>query len=317
MKRGKRRGGRLDVAMAALVAFAAGFAVIAMPATILTGLTGWTRLALLLPAGAGARPALASLAVIAVFLPVFLTLRRIGGRPHNTRRADVPPAEQPRLRRADMHPDAPSCRPIFAGADLGAPLPPVEAAIQPSEAERAEWMRPMPAFLEASEPEPEEEEEEEEEPLILTDVAPSADRPEAAEPPRIWPEIVDLAALAGMPHATPPSPSERMTDSPEPAASDDIAGPVEPVDEQADFQEDEAGASELAWIASRLPRPQARQADDTTVSGLIQRLEIGLIRREHAAAAEAAGGEPHESDDAVEARLRDAVGALRSMAGKA
>src|SRR5688500_325723 len=94
-----RSGGRrsLDAAMAALAALSAGFATFAMPAAIFHDLFG-----------AAPRLPVVGGAAALTFAIIFAFLRALERLPGGARRrsAEVP-AEPPRLRRADAHPDAP------------------------------------------------------------------------------------------------------------------------------------------------------------------------------------------------------------------
>jgi hypothetical protein len=162
------RGSALDLPMAVLAGGATGFFVFAMPAALFERLIGATGLAAVVsaaqpPLGDTARLAFVAVAALASFGAVWLLLRKLGT-PAVTR---VPEAsvdistEAPRLRRADMHPDAPSRRPIRAASDFGVPFDSVTRErgepVDVSEIENvdfdAEWERPAPAFLTAAEQE--------------------------------------------------------------------------------------------------------------------------------------------------------------------
>ena len=94
----------LDAAMAAFAAGAVGFAGFVMPAGIVV------------PGGQVGRAAISLGAALATFFGVLLLLRAVGG-PTRLRKSG-----SLRLRRADMHPDAPARSPILAARELGVPL---------------------------------------------------------------------------------------------------------------------------------------------------------------------------------------------------
>jgi hypothetical protein len=92
--------------------------------------------------------------VFAFALLLLRFLDRFAARPARAAPVFVPEPETPRLRRRDLHPDAPVCRPISATRDLGEPAPPT--AVAP----RATWLPdPEPDAAPAAEvqaaPEPE------------------------------------------------------------------------------------------------------------------------------------------------------------------
>jgi len=135
----------LDVPMAAFAAMALAFVAYAVPEDILTGLVQSSGLASILPAaepplGTTARLMLGAVCAALGFAIVYALMRLIdrASKPSRPRRKPARPAEDvepdlaeaeaPRLRRWDVHPDAPSRRPIFAASDVGEP----EAAFSPA-----------------------------------------------------------------------------------------------------------------------------------------------------------------------------------------
>ena len=133
---GAKRGSRLDLPMAVLAALAVGFVAYAVPAALLADAVAATGLPSILPAaapplGATARLSLVTAGALAAFLGTWLLLRALGGRAPIRLRAEpeaIPAA--PRLRRADLHPDAPAPRPLRVDLEFDEP----EAA-EPDEAE--------------------------------------------------------------------------------------------------------------------------------------------------------------------------------------
>ena len=110
------RGQALNVAVAALAALALAFFVFAMPAEIFRAVAG--------AVGIGSRAVAMAGGAAVTFALVFLFLRALDRLPRKARSAPIElPAEPPRLRRADAHPDAPARVPVFARHELGDPLP--------------------------------------------------------------------------------------------------------------------------------------------------------------------------------------------------
>ncbi len=130
VKAASGRGGKVstDAFMAAFASLSVGFALFAMPADLFESLFGASiRIRIII----GGAPV--------TFAAVFALLRALERLPSGgQRRSAEIPAEPPRLRRADAHPDAPSRLPIFARHELGAPLP----AEQPEGDERREAVEP-------------------------------------------------------------------------------------------------------------------------------------------------------------------------------
>lgn len=158
----------LDMPMAGLAAMSVAFVVWAMPDAFFAGAVSLTGLPALVPAAAPplgdtARIGVALVAALATFAAVWLVLRALGdpGRIRRVARPHPEMAGAPKLRRADVHPDAPPRRPLFARHELGTPLDervfeaaPAHAGDAPEESvlELDELARFTPA---ASVPEPE------------------------------------------------------------------------------------------------------------------------------------------------------------------
>src|SRR3546814_3477289 len=130
--------------MAALAALSVAFVAYAMPDPLFADAVAASGLPSLLPAaqpplGTTARLAVVAPAAIVAFLLTWAVLRALGkGSSPVRREQDVEEAGMPplRLRRADVHPDAPLRRPLVAGLELGEPMPAEDAG---------EWERPVPA----------------------------------------------------------------------------------------------------------------------------------------------------------------------------
>lgn len=144
-QRGASRGS-IDLPLALLAGLSIGFVGFMLPSDILSRIVETSRLPEILPAaapplGAKARIALAVAAGGGTFAAVWLLLRMLGRKPPEPKaRAwadlDVEP-ETPRLRRSDVHPDAPARRPILAARELGEPAPAPAPEPAPAEAEAA------------------------------------------------------------------------------------------------------------------------------------------------------------------------------------
>lgn len=126
----------LDLPVAALAGLAVAFLAFAMPSDLLERLVGATGLPSLLaaaepPLGMKARIAFGLVGAAATFAIVLMLLRLLdrGG----AREREPEPAMEVqdlalRLRRRDVHPDAPAPRPISAASDFGEPEPILDEA---------------------------------------------------------------------------------------------------------------------------------------------------------------------------------------------
>jgi len=77
---------------------------------------------------------------------VFVTMRMLDRAGRNRARPEPEfDEETPRLRRRDLHPDAPVCRPISATRDFGEPAPPLRPAEPPVPTWLAEPAKPLEA----------------------------------------------------------------------------------------------------------------------------------------------------------------------------
>lgn len=207
MTRGLARNA-FDLPVAALAGLAIAVIAFAMPAELLGRLVSATGLPHLLaaaepPLGLKARGMIGIAGAAAAFGLVYMLLRLLdrSGREKAKPEPEMD-EERPRLRRRDLHPDAPVCRPISATRDFGEPAPP---PLRRSEPPAPSW------FSEAEQPNEEDEQpaptwsDEPDEPLELTDrhapawlaeAEPEAE-PEAAPPPE--PESRPEPANASLP----------------------------------------------------------------------------------------------------------------------
>ena len=188
VRRGSGLRFSLDLPMAGLAALSVAFVAYAMPDAFFADAVAGTGLPAILPAaapplGQTARLSVILAAALGTFVLIWLVLRAIGSRPSEpsvrARPAEVP-ADPPRLRRADFHPDAPSRRPLFAGLDLG----------EPAEAETSD----LPRFLR---PEPVEEAEEAQDWLELTDA--EMVQPEIEDIPHVETYVEEAAEAEALP----------------------------------------------------------------------------------------------------------------------
>ena len=261
----------LDAAMAAFAAGAVGFAGFVMPAGIVV------------PGGQVGRAAISLGAALATFLGVLLLLRELGG-PTRLRKSG-----SLRLRRADMHPDAPARSPILAARELGVPLD--ELALDAHTAEAID--------LEAAEDD--------------------AEREHA--PPGFTP------AEGGMPATAEALPKNGLpfwiADDAPPEVAEIVAGPPDSNEVVAEIAtpppmpfwvEEPPGATPAAGeLLLDQPEPVLRLADEPTLGAPGDRLETGVLRRKRGGRAAAQAAE-REQDRALEDRLRGAISDLRRMA---
>ncbi len=138
----------LDLPVAALAGLAVAFAAFAVPSDVLAELIGVTGLPEVLPAaqpplGTTARIALAAGGALTVFALAFLLLRWLDRFAASAPAVRPAPAEGPRLRKRDGHPDAPAVRPISALRDFGEPASPLAVKRRAEPAEAVEFPEPF------------------------------------------------------------------------------------------------------------------------------------------------------------------------------
>jgi hypothetical protein len=159
-------GGRyaLDVPVAALAGLSVAFLAFAVPGDTLAEIMGSTGLASVIPAaeppfGLKARLGIGAAGAVAVFAAAFMFLRwldRLGTR--SAENGEPVEREAPRLRRRDLHPDAPPRPPIMATYEFGEPEYARPSAVElrkPAAPEaQDEWLLDEPVPFDAPEPEP-------------------------------------------------------------------------------------------------------------------------------------------------------------------
>jgi len=218
MTRGLGRNA-FDLPVAALAGLAAAIVAFAMPADLLGQLVSATGLPQLLaaaepPLGLKARGAIGIAAAAASFGFVFMMMRMLD-RAGRTKHMPEPEIDEdaPRLRRRDLHPDAPICRPISATRDFGEPAPPPlrhpdpEAQIWCEEPESPSEALEAPAAPDARE-------------------APDADQQAAPSWSASLEEPLELAdhhVPAWLPDAAPQAEAEKDEPKPEPVTEASLA----------------------------------------------------------------------------------------------
>lgn len=167
-----RKTSPIDLPLAAVAALAVGFAAFVMPEGLLSRIVEASQLPSILsaaqpPLGTTARAGVSAAAALATFGTVFMLLRMLGGSARKVpkRQAardhapmfevdEVDHTSTPRLRRADVHPDAPARRPILAARELGEPDLRMPAPV-PAAAETFAAPEPEPELEPVPEPEAE------------------------------------------------------------------------------------------------------------------------------------------------------------------
>lgn len=151
----------LDVPVASLAGLAVAFLAFAAPADLLASLVGATGIASIIPAaqpplGLTARVALGAGGSVVVFGIALLVLRwlgRVGTKPAEAEAEETPEPVTPRLRRRDIHPDAPARAPLLAVHELGEPALELNQAAPEPEPEPEPLPQPepdpLPEFVQA------------------------------------------------------------------------------------------------------------------------------------------------------------------------
>jgi len=282
----RTRGSALDLPMAALAGGSVGFFAFAMPADLFERLVGMTGLPALVPAaqpplGDTARLGFVAVAAVAAFGLVWLLLRKLGKAPAAPKPlAPETPAEvsnePPRLRRADAHPDAPARHPLRASTDFGVPLDtvtsdergePIDVSVVENVDFDAEWARPAPSFLQASNEAAEPAEDE----LHLDETG--MGEPTAGE---TYDAVYDSgptakAAPTDVPFWLPNGMDVQAEDEPDSEHSDEITPSASP----------DAGAVLPFWAQQSAAETNEDVANspEPSLDQLSNRLEGGLIRR--------------------------------------
>ena len=316
-KLAETRGGMPFVLfIALLMGGAVAFVSVAMPAplferlVVMSGLPG-IMAAAAPPLGFTAHALLASVTGIAAFAATFFALRMIGGSPRQPgektanqrifREAPAEPLlrEKPRLRRADIHPDAPARRPIFAQADFGESFDTLgssrrELQLDPYEMRLAHVIDPDPLpesdWADLGAP-LSRDWSDDAEPLELD--APADDSSAAAEPE------LPVAPWASEPPAFDPPAFDPPVFEPQAEAA--------PVETES---VPEAAA----------PEPARTDPRDESIEGLMARFEAGLARRSSrrlpSVAAPIARIAPEAPTEDMDGALRDALDQLRRMTSR-
>ena len=282
----KRIGSALDLGMAAFAGTAAGFVMFAMPEAQFYRIVELSGLPLLVtaaqpPLGMTARAAAIVAAAAGTWTFVWLLLRALS-KPAPKASPRPKPLEVempvPRLRRADSHPDAPARAPIFAELELGTPLDQAAA----------------PAWEAAGDDEPDGQ---------LDHLPPREDHWGADD------SDFGSQPTTSYPHSYPESIAHAQAED----AADDA--------DFSDFMDLDASSDETALSSRTEPAPQSVAAaaqDQASIAHLMQRLELGLLRRERSgwsALAEEAGP-AIASPPALDERLRSAITDLQRLAAR-
>jgi hypothetical protein len=333
-------GGRstLDVPVAALAGLAVAVIAFAAPADLLGNLVGATGLPSVLaaaepPLGFKARIGIGAVGAIAVFAFTFLLLRwleRSGRRRSPVEEEEVLELEieAPRLRRRDIHPDAPARAPLLAAHELGEPDFEAEESFVDA---RAAWPSPEAAPAPPPAPEPAWEAPAEPSPPVESSAWPNAAE---AEPAPANEEVDQAGAYAlsqnrwSEPAEPEPAPVEPHSwngaaAEPEPARTEPEPAPYEsPL--PLVHEPEQAAEAPNPWS----PEPQAPPAanEDSlappapgSIAELMERLERGLARRriapEPLAEAVAEVVEPVAAPPADD-RLQNAINSLQRFASR-
>jgi hypothetical protein len=195
-----------DLPVAALAGLAAAFVAFAMPADLLGQLVSATGLPHLLaaaepPLGLKARGAIGIAGAGAAFGLAYMLMRLLDKSGRERARPEFETDEdRPRLRRRDLHPDAPVCRPISATRDCGEPAPPPQQRPEPVPVWSTEPVQPMevdeqPAPAWSAEPEEALELRDHHAPAWLAEREPESEPEPLAQEPESRPEAVNDASL--------------------------------------------------------------------------------------------------------------------------
>lgn len=295
------RGSALNTPMAALAGGSAGFFTFAMPAALFERLIGVTGLPGVIaaaqpPLGDTARLGAVAVVTFTAFALTWLLLRRLDRKPIAAAKPLEASNEPPRLRRADMHPDAPSRRPVLAATDLGVPLDSIPVGrgepVDVSEIENvdfeAEWERPAPRFLTAANEQAEEAEDE----LLTGEQVYSTETYDAPSEP----EPVDVPFW--------------MPDGAQEPADNERAPEIESLDAAPEID----GPTILPFWAQHTqndPVEEKTSAAEPSLDQLSDRLEGGLLRRKRDGRSTRPRG--HRG---VDDRLRVALDDLTKVTGR-
>ena len=333
----------LDVPVAALAGLAIAFLAFAIPANLLAEIVSASGLPSIVaaaepPLGFKARIGLGAAGAVIVFALTFLVLRwleRFGRRRVEEKEELELEIEAPRLRRRDIHPDAPSRPPLLAVHELGEP------DLELDEAASSPWLEPAapsPVWDKMRE-------EPAREPRPMPEPEPQVDPAPAFEPSAREEESDAAAAYALSQYRwsgdeepeTQPAPPVEHAWIPEPPAEEPAAEEPTPFQPEVwatepampPAPESEPPASPEPWhtmpsaateAAEPDPEPaEAPQPPQGSIADLMERLEQGLARRRvapfPAAVPEEDPAPPsfaNEDDD----RLQNAINSLQRFASR-
>jgi hypothetical protein len=299
----------LDLGMAAFAATAAGFVMFAMPNWQFDRIVELSGLPLLLaaaqpPLGTTARAAAVIATALGTWTLVWLVLRALSTKPLQPTRKPQPveiDMPVPRLRRADSHPDAPARAPIFAEMELGRPL---DHPAGPT----ADADEPDDFLFEGTEADP-----------VVEPIEPY---------PAYEASVPDEPFDAGEPYSY----AEDRFDDPqqEEEEEEEFQLNSDPADfmevdvfddpaliRSAGFAQVDEPAYAPAPAPARAQAPVMQSPAEDSIAHLMQRLELGLQRREQPDGIGSA--EPEQSykpAPEVDQRLRSAIDDLQRLAGR-
>jgi hypothetical protein len=306
-----------DLPVAALAGLAAAFIAFAMPPELLGRLVGATGLPHFLaaaepPLGFKARAMIGIAGAAAAFGLVYMLLGMLdrAGRKRARPEPELEEEDRPRLRRRDVHPDAPVCRPISAARDFGEPAPP---PLERDEEPVPVWL--APAEAESADPRPEPAAEEHRSGFRRRDIRHDA----AGRQP------ISAARDFGEPAPLEPDEPEVPTRLAEPALPPEAE--IEPAPLWAEAPEEPlelTSRAAPAWLSE--PEPEAAEpvpgpvAADASLGDLMRRLEQGLARRRtrhaFASAPQHHASPPQVFPEANDDRLQSAIESLQRFAAR-
>ena len=326
----------LDVPVAALAGLSVAVVAFAMPGDLLAGLVRASGLPSILsaaepPLGFKARIGLGAAGAVAIFVVTFLLLRwleNFGGGRRAARREEEEEltleVEAPRLRRRDIHPDAPARPPLLAAHELGEPDLDFEPpAVDPY----AAWPAPAPA------PAPEPPAAVQPAPAPEPKPVPEQDETEDAPADKFdrQAEAYALSQSRWVDDYVPQPPAEPEIEAPSPveppasAEPDDMAGQAgsEPPAPAVASEAEPRIATASPWsppeASGEQSPPPAERPQPGSIADLMDRLEQGLARRrgapepatEPVAEAPAPALPPADND-----RLQSAIDSLQRFASR-
>ena len=333
--------GTLDVPVAALAGLSVAVIAFAMPGDLLGDLVGATGLPSIVsaaepPLGFKARIGLGAGGAVLMFAFTFLLLRwleKFGKRraaPREEEEELTLEVEGPRLRRRDIHPDAPARPPLLAAHELGEPDLGYEARYvawpsAPTEAPVAADPAPAPEMPRAPEPhwsEPE--------PVQSRDDSPAMDDDDSqaaafALSQRRWTEMEEAEPASepdfGQPWAVEESSEAEhgFAEEPEPEIVAEPPAP-EPEPPAPQWVPEQRFAEANPWSppepVAETPEPVAERPQPGSIPDLMARLEQGLARRRVVPEAPVAAAPEPAVPPADNDRLQNAIDSLQRFASR-